>query len=488
MNSLSPISNKDYASEQTSLPPEIQRMHDVLAAQRIAYNQNPMPSAHERIERLARLRRTLVKYQDAFAEAISQDFSNRSVYETKIGEVFTCLEQCKYYSKNLTNWMKPSKRHIAALHQPAKAWVQYQPLGVVGIMAPWNYPLLLAVGPLICALAAGNHAMIKISSSSRNLGKVLEQALAEVFSEDLVSVINGGGAISDAFCRLKFDQMIFTGSPNIGKTVMAAASENLVPVILELGGKSPAIIHPSMPLKDAAERLAAGKLWNAGQTCVAPDYLFIPRGRTREFVAHMRHYVGTMYPSLRDNPDYTSIVNDKQYNRIQGYLQNARELGAEVFEINPANEDLSGGRKIVPTLLANLTDDMQVCQEEIFGPVLPIIEYDHIDEVLQYINARPHPLALYYFDYDSDRAEYVARRTHSGHFGINQVLTHVAQDDLPFGGVGNSGMGKYHGPEGFFSFSHARSVMAKPRIYSFRMILPPFGKPIHRIMFKTLLR
>ena len=483
MNSLStPV------SLQNSLPPEIQRMHDALAAQKIAYSQNSMPSAHERIERLARLRRTLVKYQDEIAAAISQDFGNRSVHETKIGEVMTCLEQCNYYSKHLTAWMKPSKRHVAALHQPSKAWVQYQPLGVIGIMAPWNYPLLLAVGPLICALAAGNHAMLKISSSAAAFGRVLERALAEVFPTDLVTVINGGGAISDAFCRLPFDQIVFTGSSAIGKTVMAAAAENLVPVILELGGKSPAIIHPSMSLKDAAERIAAGKLWNAGQTCVAPDYVFLPRGSTGEFVKHMRQYATTMYPTLRNNPDYTSIVNDKQYNRLQGYLDNARENGAEFFEFNPANEDLSAVRKIAPTVIANVTRDMDVCQNEIFGPILPVIEYDDIDETINYINAGERPLALYYFDYDADRAEYMARRTHSGHFGINQVLTHVAQDDLPFGGIGNSGMGKYHGQEGFYSMSHARSVMLKPRFYAFKMILPPFGKPIHKIILKTLLR
>lgn len=483
MNSLS-----NPASLQNNLPPEIQRMHDALAAQKAAYQQNPMPSAKERIERIARLRRTLVKYQDQLAEAINQDYGNRSIHETKVGEVLSCLEQCTYYSKHLAAWMKPSKRHVSAIHQPAKAWVQYQPLGVVGIMAPWNYPLFLAVGPLICALAAGNHAMIKISSSSKNLGNVLEHALAEAFPSDLVTVINGGGPISDAFCRLTFDKIVFTGSTAIGKTVMAAAAENLVPVLLELGGKSPAIIHPSMPLKDAAERIAAGKLWNAGQTCVAPDYVFLPRGRVREFVAHFRHVVSSMYPTLANNPDYTCIVNDKQYNRIQGYLSDAKEQGAEFFEINPANEDMSSARKIAPTVVTNVTPDMDICQNEIFGPVLPVIEYDTIEEVLSYINARPRPLALYYFDFDAERAEFIANRTHSGHFGINQVLTHVVQDDLPFGGIGASGMGKYHGEEGFYSMSHARSVMHNPKLYTFKMVLPPFGKPLHKILFKTLLR
>jgi coniferyl-aldehyde dehydrogenase len=471
-----------------NLPPELQRMHDVLAAQKSAYNQNPMPSVQERIERLSRLRRTLVKHQDEIAQAISDDFGNRSIHETKIGEIMTCLDHISYNSKNLAKWMKPSKRHISALHQPAKGWVQYQPLGVVGIMAPWNYPLILSVGPLICALAAGNHAMMKISSSSPRFGKVIERALAEVFPTDLVAVINGGGAISDAFCRLPFDQITFTGSTSVGKTVMAAAAENLVPVLLELGGKSPVIIHPSMPLKDAAERLTFGKLWNAGQTCVAPDYLFLPRGKLREFVGHMRAMVKSAYPTLRDNKDYTSIVNDRQYRRLMGYLDDAKAKGAEIFDLNPAGEDLSGTRKIAPTLIANITDDMDVAQNELFGPILLIHEYDNIDEAIRYINARPRPLALYYFDYDQERAEYLARRTHSGHFGVNAVITHVAQDDLPFGGVGASGMGKYHGHEGFLTMSHARSVMMKPKFYALRMILPPFNKPIHKVMFKAVLR
>ena len=483
MNSLSSLVNA-----QNTLTPEIQHMHDALAAQKAAYLQNTVPSAHERIERLARLRRTLVKYQDEIAAAISKDYGNRSVHETKIGEILTCIEQCSYYSKNLTAWMKPSKRHVSALHQPSKAWVQYQPLGVIGIIAPWNYPLVLSVGPLICALAAGNHAMIKVSSASANFGKVLERALAEIFPNDLVTVINGGGAISDAFCRLPFDKMIFTGSPNVGKTIMAAAAENLVPVILELGGKSPALVHSSMSLKDAAQRIAAGKLWNAGQTCVAPDYVLLPRGKTQEFVEQMRHFATHMYPTLRDNPDYTSIINDRQYTRIQRYLDDARTQGAEFFEINPANEQLDDVRKVAPTLIGNVKDSMEICKQELFGPVLPIIEYDDIDEAISYINSHPRPLALYYFDYNADRAEYIARRTHSGHFGINQVLTHVAQDDLPFGGVGNSGMGKYHGPEGFFSLSHERSVMLKPRFYAFKMILPPFNTSIHKILQKTLIR
>jgi coniferyl-aldehyde dehydrogenase len=482
------MNSQTNTNHMTAHSLDVQHLHDVLLQQKQAYTRYPLPTAKERIERLARLKRILVKYQDQFADAINQDYGNRSMSETKIGELLTCLEHIKYYSKNLTNWMKPSKRHVSMLHQPAKAWVQYQPLGVIGIIAPWNYPLLLSIGPLICALAAGNHAMIKISSSSAAFGRVLEKALAEAFPQDLVAVINGGGHISDAFCHLAFDKIIFTGSTNVGKTIMAAASENLVPVILELGGKSPVLVHASMDIYDVAQRLAAGKLWNAGQTCVAPDYLFLPRGKTDEFIQLFNQFVTDMYPHLAYNQDYTSIINDKQYRRLQGYLDNAESMGADIISINPMQEDLVPSRKIAPTLLTNVSPDMQIMQEEIFGPILPILEYDQIDEVIDFINSRPRPLALYYFDFDQARSDYVAERTHSGHFGQNTVLTHVAQDDLPFGGVGASGMGKYHGPEGFFSLSHERSVMSNPKLYSLKFILPPFNKPIHKLISKTLLR
>lgn len=467
---------------------DVHHLHDVLEQQKRAYERYPVPSAKDRIDRLARLKRILVKYQDQFAEAINRDYGNRSIGETKIGELLTCLEHIGYYSKHLTQWMKPSKRHISILHQPAKGWVEYQPLGVVGIITPWNYPLLLSVGPLICALAAGNHAMIKISSASSQFGQVLENALSEAFPQELVTVINGGGAISDAFSHLPFDKMIFTGSTAVGKTVMAAAAENLVPVILELGGKSPAIVHPSMDMKEAAQRLAVGKLWNAGQTCVAPDYLFLPKGRAAEFIENFKLIATGMYPHLRDNQDYTSIVNDKQYRRLQGYLDDARAQGARIIEINPHNESLEDVRKIAPTLLTGVTTEMDIMKNEIFGPIFPIFEYDQMEDVIEFINRRPRPLALYYFDFDQARADYIAQRTHSGHFGINTVLTHVAQDDLPFGGVGASGMGKYHGPEGFFNLSHERSMMSNPKLYSLKYILPPFNKPIHRLISKTLLR
>ncbi|WOE31228.1 MULTISPECIES: coniferyl aldehyde dehydrogenase [unclassified Acinetobacter] len=465
-----------------------QKLNDILVAQKLAYQRHPYATAKERIDRLARLKQVLIKYQDDMADAINKDYGNRSISETKIGELLTCLEQIKYYSRHLTTWMKPSKRHISMIHQPAKGWVEYQPLGVIGIISPWNYPLLLSVGPLICALAAGNHAMIKISSASHYFGRTLANAIAEAFPQELVTVINGGGQISDDFSHLPFDKIIFTGSTNVGKTVMTAAAQNLVPVILELGGKSPVLVHESSDLQDVAQRIAVGKLWNAGQTCVAPDYMFLPRGKTALFQEYFSYYVSEMYPSLLNNQDYTAIVNEKQYHRLQGYLDDAQQNGAKLIEFNPQSEDVALNRKIAPTLVTDVQPDMLIMQNEIFGPILPIMEYDQIDDVIDFINSRPRPLALYYFDFDQARADYVAQRTHSGHFGLNTVLTHVAQDDLPFGGIGASGMGKYHGPEGFFSLSHERSMMSNPKLYSLKFILPPFNKPIHRLISKTLLR
>ncbi len=476
------------ASDSQAVRPDVQRIHDIFAAQKSAYRANSMPSAQERIERLARLRRVLVQYQEDFAQAISEDFGNRSIDETKVAEIMTSLDSIDYVSKHISKWMKPSKRSTNFLHQPTKGWVAYQPLGVVGIMSPWNYPLLLSISPLICALSAGNHAMIKISSASANFGKLLEKVLAEVFPENLVAVINGGGAISDTFCRIPFDFLAFTGSSAIGKTVMAAAAENLTPVLLELGGKSPALVHPSFPITDAAERIAFGKMWNAGQTCVAPDFVLVPRGKTNEFIGQVRKHICEMYPSLLQNPDFTSIVNNKQYGRLQNYLTDARLKGAQVIEINPANEDLSHSSKIAPTLITDISPDMLVAQEELFGPILLIVEYDTIEDAIDYINDRPRPLALYYFDYNEERAQYLMDHTHSGQFGINTMLTHIVHSDLPFGGVGNSGMGKYHAHEGFLTMSHSRSVLQVGKLYSVKLLFPPFNKPQHRLLKSFFVR
>jgi coniferyl-aldehyde dehydrogenase len=468
--------------------PEIAELHRVFQLQKQAYRQRPMPSADERIAHLEQFRRVFVKYIDDLAQAANDDFGSRSKDETKIAEILTSLEGVKYYKKHLRKWMRPEKRHVSAIAMPASAKVVYQPLGVVGIIVPWNYPIFLAVGPLMCALAAGNRVMIKMSGFTPRVGETIKKMLAEAFAEDHVSVFTGRGEISETFPKLPFDQITFTGSTNVGRTVMAEAAKNLTPVLLELGGKSPVIIHESFPLADAAERISFGKCWNAGQTCVAPDYLMLAPGKTQEFVSAFTAQVSKMYPTMLNNPDYTSIINDKQYNRIQGYLDDARAQGANIIEINPANESFANTRKIPVTLVTGVTPNMQLMQNEIFGPILPIMECASVDDAIGFVNDRQRPLALYYFDWNSSRADYVATHTHSGGMCINEVMSHVGIDDLPFGGVGASGMGKYHAHEGFMSMSNAKAVLEKPRFYAMRYVLPPFNKSLHKIINNHLLK
>lgn len=478
----------NLAEVRAQQSPEVAEMHRIFQAQKAAFRRHPYPSAEERIENLQKLKRALVKYQDELAQACSDDFGHRSKDETKIAELVTTLEGIKYYCKNIRSWMKPSKRHVSAMAQPAKAKVVYQPLGVVGVIVPWNYPIFLTTGPLMCALAAGNRVMIKTSGFTPRAGAALKKMFAEIYDEERVAVITGRGEISDAFSRLPFDQLTFTGSTNVGRTIMANASANLVPVLLELGGKSPVIVHESFDMADAAPRIAWGKCWNAGQTCVAPDYMFCPKHKLEDFVSAFTTQVSSMYPSMLNNPDFTSVVNEKQYTRIQGYLRDAREKGARIVEINPANEKFENTHKMPLTLVLDVTDDMEIMKNEIFGPVLAVKTYERIEEVVNYINDRPRPLALYYFDFDNNRVDYMLKNTHSGGVCINDTLSHVGVDDLPFGGVGASGMGKYHGHEGFVTMSNPKAVLEKPKFYAIKFILPPFNKPIHNIIKKYVLK
>jgi coniferyl-aldehyde dehydrogenase len=479
------VANVVHLQEQN---PQLVELNRVFEAQRAAFRRRPMPSADERIAHLKQLRESLIKYQDQLAQAVSDDFGHRSLDETKIAELLTSIEGTKYYAKHVRQWMRTEKRGVGLFGMPGKATVFYQPLGVVGVIVPWNYPIFLAVGPIMCALAAGNRVMVKMSGFVPKLSETFKQMIAETFSEDHVCVFTGRGEISEAFPKLPFDQITFTGSTNVGRTIMAEAAKNLTPVILELGGKSPAVVHESFPISDAVERIAFGKCWNAGQTCVAPDYLLLPKGKTEEFVSQFTAQVSKMYPSMLNNPDFTSVINDKQYTRIQGYLEDARHQGAKIIEINPANESFAGSRKMPVTLVMGVNSGMQIMQNEIFGPILPIMEYSSLDEAIKYINDRPRPLALYYFDYNGGRAEYMATHTHSGGMCVNETLSHVGVDDLPFGGVGASGMGKYHGHEGFLAMSNAKAVLEKPKFYALRFVLPPFNKATHSLIKNFMLK
>ncbi|BAP42877.1 coniferyl aldehyde dehydrogenase [Pseudomonas sp. StFLB209] len=455
-----------------------QRLDAAFSLQRQAFAANPMPSVAQRQAWLRELAQQLKAQRQALVTAISTDFGHRSADETLLAELLPSLMGIRDARRRLKGWMKPSRRHVGLAFQPASAKVMYQPLGVVGIIVPWNYPLFLAIGPLTGALAAGNRVMLKLSESTPATGQLLKQMLAQIFPQDLVCVVLGEVEVGMAFSRLPFDHLLFTGATGIGKQVMRAAAEHLTPVTLELGGKSPAIVSRDVPLADAAQRLAFGKTLNAGQTCVAPDYVLVPRERLDGLVEALRHTVQGFYPEPTRNRDSTHIINQRQRRRLQHYVDDAIGKGAQAIVLQPQGQD----GQMPLTLLLDVDDSMQVMQEEIFGPLLPVLPYDTLEQALGWINQRPRPLALYFFGYDKHEQRQVLERTHSGGVCINDTLQHVAVDDLPFGGIGPSGMGHYHGREGFLTFSKAKSVLIKPRLNTTRLIYPPYGKTLQRLI------
>ena len=467
---------------------EVIRLQELFSRQKEAYRKAPMPSADQRIGHLKALKNITIKYQDQLAAAVNEDFSCRSKDETLLAEILTSVEGINMAIKKTRKWMKPSKRGVGMLFAPAKNEVRYQPLGVVGIIVPWNYPIFLAIGPLVAALAAGNRAMIKMSEFTPKLNKVFKAMIAEVFEENRVCIIEGEADAAIAFTEQPFDHILFTGSTTVGRFVMAAAAKNLTPVTLELGGKSPAIVSDKIPMKDAAERICFGKSMNAGQTCVAPDYILVPKAKEKEFIEAYKKAFSKMYPTLKDNDDYTAIISDRQHQRLTNLLTDAEQKGAKLTTINPANEDLSVGRKLAPVIMQNLKHDMTIADEEIFGPILPIIAYDNIDEAIDYVNDRPRPLALYYFGYDKPEQDYVLDNTHSGGVSVNDTLMHLAQEDMPFGGVGDSGMGHYHGHEGFITFSKAKAVHRKSRLSTGSLAYPPYDNSIRRMIYTFFIR
>ncbi len=462
----------------------LDQLQDLFDAQQRAYAANPMPPAAQRQQWLKALRDLLSDERQALINAISQDFSHRSADETLFAELMPSLHGIHYASKHLKNWMKPSRRAVGIAFQPASAKVIYQPLGVVGVIVPWNYPLYLAIGPLVGALAAGNRVMLKLSESTPATGELLKAMLAKIFPEDLVCVVLGEADVGMAFSKLRFDHLLFTGATSIGKHVMRAAAEHLTPVTLELGGKSPAIVSADVPLKDAAERIAFGKALNAGQTCVAPDYVLVPEDRVDGFIEAYTKAVRGFYPTLADNPDYTAIINERQLARLNAYVKDATDKGATLIPLY----DQGQARRMAHSLLLNVSDDMTVMQDEIFGPVLPIVPYRDLDQAFAYINQRPRPLALYYFGYNKGEQNRVLHETHSGGVCLNDTLLHVAQDDMPFGGIGPSGMGHYHGHEGFLTFSKAKGVLVKQRLNAAKLIYPPYGKSIQKLIQKLFIR
>ena len=454
---------------------------DLLDRQRTAFLREGPPSLTERLEHLEALRVQVVKYQDRMGEVLSEDFGHRSRHETLLAEVMATVTSLKHAKSSLKGWMKPQRRPMSMQFKPAKGFIYYQPLGVIGIMAPWNYPFQLSLVPLGQALAAGNRVMLKPSEFTPGASALMKEMLGEIYGEDRVAVVLGGPDVAQAFSGQKFDHLMFTGSTATGRRVMMAAAENLVPVTLELGGKSPAIIGHDFDIDRAAGSLASGKLLNAGQTCIAPDYSFVPTGKTDDFADALSAHITRMYPTLASNPDYTSIVADRHYERINGLVEDARQKGARVVEINPAGEEVSNQRKIAPTLVFGVNDDMAIMQEEIFGPVMPVMTYGQLEEAIDYVNAHERPLALYHFTNDAEARQQVIERTTAGGMTVNDTILHVAAEELPFGGVGPSGIGSYHGEAGFRNFSHAKSVFQQSRFNGAGMIRPPYGKRLEKL-------
>jgi len=473
---------------EVQLPTCAARLQGTFDAQRRASRRDPGPAFAVRAERLRALERLLRENAEAFAEAIREDFGNRSLHETRLLEIFPALEQIRYARSHLRPWMREERRAVSRWFLPGRASVVRQPLGVVGIIVPWNYPLYLALAPLAAALAAGNRAMVKLSELTPRTAARFAQAAARIFPPEEVAVIEGDAAVGEAFSRLAFDHLLFTGSTRVGHAVMRAAAGNLTPVTLELGGKSPAILGAGFPVARAASRIMLGKCLNAGQTCIAPDYVLLPRGSEDEFVRAAREAVGRMYPTLADTPDYTSIVSRGHFDRLSGALEEARGRGARIVPLSdslPAPDP--GSRRIPPCVVLDAPQDCALMREEIFGPILPLVPCDGLDEAIAYVGARARPLALYLFENDASCIDRVLRETVAGGVTVNDTLLHIAQDDLPFGGVGASGMGAYHGREGFEAFSHRKAVFRQARFNAAGLLAPPFGRRFERLL-RILLR
>ena len=465
----------------------IQNMHRVLELQKNLNIKEGAPSLELRSDRLDRVVSMVTKYKSEIISALQEDFGNRDPVMSAATEVDSVIGPMMHAKKNLKKWMKTEKRKaaIAPLGSAlsllgAKAEIRYQPKGVVGAISPWNFPLNLALAPLAGILSAGNRVMLKPSELTPASSDLTKLMIEEFFDESEIAVFIGDPEVGAAFSGLAFDHLIFTGGTAIAKHVMRAASENLVPLTLELGGKSPVVVGKSSKIKETATRVMQGKTMNAGQICLAPDYALVPEDSVDEFVQATVDVTSEMYPDMKDNDDFTSIINQRHYDRIQGYISDAKEKGAEVVEINPSNEDFSQQphHKIPPTIILNPTEDMQVMQEEIFGPVLPVKTYKDVSETVDYINSKDRPLGLYYFGEDSKEKDYVLDNTTSGGVTVNDVISHITMEDLPFGGVGPSGMGSYHGYDGFKEFSHAKSVYKQSWLNLNKVagLVPPYKK------------
>ncbi len=455
----------------------------VLAKQKAAFNARPNPPWSERKANLQKLGEAIADHEAEFQKAISQDFGNRAYEETTIAEMLVIQGGISHALKHTKHWMRARRAPTALQYKPASNRIIPQPLGVIGIISPWNYPLQLAVMPLIGALGAGNRAMIKPSEYTPRLSDLLKRVLGTIFTEDEVYVATGGVKVASAFSALPFDHMIFTGSTSVGKIVAAAAAKNLVPCTLELGGKSPTIVDESANMDTAVARIANGKLLNAGQTCVAPDYVLMPSEKINSFSDAIIEKAEEFYPTFAGNKDYTSIIADSHYARLQDLLEDAENKGARIRVAGDDDkQQLAKERRVPLTVVTETTPDMKIMQEEIFGPLLPVVASETLEDSMQYVQSHERPLALYWFGEDKAKREKVLNETISGGVSINETAWHVVQEDIPFGGVGPSGMGAYHGEHGFETFSHMKGVFMQSRFSQGKNLFPPYTGKTHKML------
>jgi len=467
-------------------------MQGILDRQRAAFTAELPVTAAVRKDRLKRARVLVIENRDALARAVSDDFGHRSTEQTLLTDIMASVGPIDHSLKNLDRWMR---RETRKLDFPlgllgARAYVEYQPKGVVGVISPWNFPINLTFAPLANIFAAGNRAMVKPSEFTPATSDLMASLAARYFAPEELAFVTGGPEVGKAFAALPFDHLIFTGATGIAKHILHAAADNLVPVTLELGGKSPTILGRSADVAQATERVALGKMMNAGQICLAPDYLLVPAEREAAVVDGLTAAATRMYPTLLSNPDYSSVVNGRHRERLEAHVEDARAKGAEVIVVNPANEDFGAQNthKMPLHIVRGVTDEMTVMQEEIFGPVLPVKTYGRLEEAIDYVNAHDRPLGLYYFGTDEAEERQVLDRTISGGVTVNDVIFHVSAEDLPFGGVGPSGMGAYHGHDGFKTFSHAKSVYRQPKIDLAKLggFKPPYGAATQRTLRQRL--
>lgn len=457
-------------------------LENLLHTQRAAHRAAPFPDWGVRRDRLLRLRELVLANERSIEAAIDADFAGRPPIETQITDIFPSLSEIRSALRGGRRWMKPRGAWTTKWFLPGRAYVMPRPVGVVGIIVPWNYPVYLALGPLAGALAAGNRAMLKLSELTPAYGLLMQKLVAETFRPDELAVVLGGPEIGAAFASLPFDHLVFTGSSAVGRKVMAAASVNLTPVTLELGGKTPAVIAPGYPIAKAVERILVGKLINAGQTCIGPDYVLVARDALEEFVACARAQARRMYPAGLDDKDYCSIVDRRQYERLAGYLLEARAAKARIEELFDGESLDDTAHRMAPLALVDPPRSLRAMREEIFGPLLPVIPYDRPEDAVAFVNALPHPLALYWFDLDRKRGEWALSQTHVGGACLNETLVHMAQENLPFGGVGASGMGHYHGRWGFDAMSKLTPVFRQSRFNALGLFLPPYRPFVRRLL------